>query len=111
MHGSSMAHSAAHAVVKARQIILTNIPNGKEGGRMYASGEQAMIGDIVEANRNLGEVSAVTQSGPGGQETATVQWTTPREKESGSGVFALLAPVLVPTHSLRLVSRKPPTHN
>lgn len=71
---------------------------------MYASGEQAMVGDVVLGSGGQGEVLEVTQSGLGGQETVTVRWTTPAEKVPG--ILAPLAPATVPTHSLKLVSHK-----
>jgi hypothetical protein len=73
---------------------------------MYASGQPAMHGDVVQGSGGRGEVLGVTPAGLGGEETATVQWTSPREKVPGSGIFELLAPVTVPTRSLTLVSRK-----
>jgi hypothetical protein len=73
---------------------------------MYTSGEPAMVGDVVEGSGGRGQVTKVTQSGLDGQENANVQWTTPREKVPGSGIWELPAEVTVPTLSLRLVSRK-----
>jgi len=73
---------------------------------MYASGETPMVGDVVQGNGRRGEVLEVTLAGLGGEETATVQWTTPQEKVPGSGIFQLPAPVTVPTRSLSLVRRK-----
>lgn len=75
-----------------------------QGGSMYASGETPMIGDVVQGDEGEGKVLAVTPNGPGG-ETATVQWAAPREKMPGSGIFAPLAPVSVPTRALRFVRR------
>ncbi len=72
---------------------------------MYASGETPMHGDVVRGNGGEGKVLALTPNGPGGEETATVQWATPHEKVPGSGIFAPLAPVTVPTRTLRLVRR------
>ena len=76
---------------------------------MYASGEEAMVGDVVQGSGGRGQVLTVTQSGLGGQETATVQWTTPLEKVPG--ISERPAPVTVPTRSLTLVSRNRPTQN
>lgn len=70
---------------------------------MYASGELPLVGDVVLGSGGRGQVLEVTQSGLGGQETATVRWTTPLEKVPG--IPAPLAPVTVPTRSLTLVSR------
>jgi len=72
---------------------------------MYASGEIAMRGDVVEGSGGEGEVLEVTEHGSGG-ETATVQWTTPYERVPGSGIYAPLAPLPVLTRLLKLVRRK-----
>lgn len=72
---------------------------------MYANGEQAIEGDIVTGHGGEGEVLDVTPNGLGGEETATVKWTTPREKVPG--ILAPLAPSTEPTRSLRLVRRRP----
>jgi hypothetical protein len=72
---------------------------------MYTSGETPMIGDVVQGDEGEGKVLAVTPNGPGGEETATVQWAATREKVPGSGIFAPFAPVSVPTRALRLVRR------
>jgi hypothetical protein len=77
---------------------------------MYASGEEANIGDVVQGE-DSGEVQAVTPQSHGGQEFVLVQWKTPREHPPGSGIFALPAPIQVQTRLLRLVSRNSPTHN
>lgn len=73
---------------------------------MYASGEIPMVGDVVEGSGGKGEVLEISLVGLGGEETATVQWTTPREKVPGSGIFQLPAPVTVPTRSLTRVRGK-----
>ncbi len=70
---------------------------------MYASGETPVVGDVVQGSGGEGKVLKVTEHGLGGEETATVQWTTPNEKVPGSGIFARPAPVTVPTRSLTLV--------
>ena len=72
---------------------------------MYASGEVAMAGDIVEGSGGLADVLEVTPSGIGGEETATIHWRSSQEKIPGSGIWERPAPISVPTRSLRLVSR------
>jgi len=71
---------------------------------MYASKESAQVGDIVSGSGDSGEVLEVTPNGLGGEEMATVQWKSPRQKSPG--INAPLAPVSVPTRSLTLVRRK-----
>ena len=71
---------------------------------MYASGEPLMVGDVVEGGGGRGEVLEVTLLF--GQEAANVKWTTPHEKVPESGILTPKAPAIVPTSSLKLVSRK-----
>jgi len=72
---------------------------------MYASGEIPEIGDIVSGSGGEAKVLAVVRNGMGGQESASVQWTTPRERVPGSGMYGLLAPITVPTNTLTLIRR------
>jgi hypothetical protein len=60
-----------------------------------------MVGDVVYGNGDEGEVLQVTEKGLGGEETATVQWKTVREKVPG--IFELPAPIAVPTRALSMV--------
>jgi hypothetical protein len=71
---------------------------------MYAGGEAAMKDDTVKGSGGQGVVLEVTPNGVGGEETATVKWTTPRSK--ASGINAPLATSTVPTRTLTLVRRK-----
>ena len=70
---------------------------------MYASGEEAMVGDVVRGRGGEGEVLEITPKGVGG-ETATVRWTTPQAVVPG--INQPLAPSTVGTQSLTLVRRK-----
>jgi hypothetical protein len=71
---------------------------------MYASGELAMVGDTVRGRSGEGEVLDIVPNGVGGEECATVRWTTLQPK--APGINAPLAPSTEPTHSLTLVRRK-----
>ncbi len=70
---------------------------------MYASGDEPMVGDIVQGYGGEGEILEVTPKGVGG-ETATVRWTTPQPVVPG--INRPLAPSTVSTRSLMLVRRK-----
>jgi hypothetical protein len=76
---------------------------------MCASGEEAVVGDVVQGSVGRGQVLIVTQSSLDGQETATVQWTTPLEKVLG--ISERPARVTVSMRSLTLVSRNRPPQN
>jgi hypothetical protein len=73
---------------------------------MYASGEEARVGDNVRVEGgDSGVVEELVPGGSGGEEAVVVRWKTLHEHPPGSGIKISKAPSVTPTRLLDLVSR------